>query len=401
MSSTFMKAKLEHAAVKDAATVDAAAAGDLWAAIIGADVELVPGSYAEAVRDTLPEKYEGLILTDDIAAAFAFAIHWAQRDRLPEMATTNAGPWNAQIGSWARRDVAREGWEFFAKRADRIAEVEQGFGWDCSAAWSSAQAIEISRGDFSQVERVAKLAGRMYAALRGARATKVPGIAGEVYSVEQGRAIDRLLPSTLALLSEPALEPVVLEQLATRRAPQYAVRGTQKRSKGPLVVAIDESGSMAGPRNEWAKAAAVAIARVASEEGRLVSVVHFSTSAQRQALRPKDAPGVVEMIQRFLNGGTKIALALDVSADEIRTLATQGNKGADVILITDGIDGDESGHCTAIAACQALDARLWTVAIEADIPECYSLRSRAVSYVRLGDERMNDASTICLFAGAA
>lgn len=393
MSSAFMKARREHDAVKRAAEENEREAGDLWNGITGR-AEPTKASYAEAVRDTLPEKYEGLVLTDDIAAAFAFKTHIELlHSRFP-------GASAARVDAWVLRDLAREGWAAFAVKADSVIEIEQGFGWDTSAAWSSIQEIQTAGGDMGQVERVAKLAGRMFAALRGARATRVPGAHGEVYSVEQGRAIERLLPQALAMLSDADFEPVVLEQLAQRRAPQYAVRGPQKRSKGPLVVAIDESGSMSGRRNEWAKAAAVAIARIASAEGRPVSVVHYSTSTLRQPLKPGDAKGVVSMIKKFLNGGTRIALALDVSADEVRELAAKGQKGADVILISDGIDGDDDGHAKAIAACAAVEARLWTVAIECEIPESSVLRSRAASYVKLGASDLTDGRSVCLFAGA-
>ena len=395
MSSDFLKARHEHASVKNAAMVDPGDAGDLWNAIVGLGSDPLAGSFAEAVRDTMPERFAALLGTEDTAAAYAFGIVWAKfRDhRLVAL--------RGQNGFGLRlRDHARSCWEDFARKADDVSELAQGFGWDDSAAWASAQNIQTARGDMALVQRVAKLAGRMYASLKGARATKIAGVAGEVYSVEQGRAIDRLLPSTLAMLSDSVLEGVVLEQIATRRAPQYAVRGTAKRSKGPLVMAIDESGSMVGARNEWAKAAAVAVARVAAEEGRAVSVVHYSTSAERQALRPRDGASVVQMIQRFLNGGTMISLALSVSTDEVKMLAKKGERGADIILVTDGIDGDEFGHAKAIDDAAAIGARLWTVAIECDISENASLRSRAASYVRLGAADMTSGASVNLFQGA-
>lgn len=395
--SDFLKARHEHAAVKAAAQVDPGDAGDLWNAIAGLGSDPVAGTFAEAVRDTMPERFTALVATDDIAAAYAFGIMWQTAQR---KFGTPTGRLGSGVPAWRLRDFARAGWADFAKKADDVSELSRGFGWDDSAAWASAQKIQEARGDMSLVQRVARLAGRMYASLKGARAIKVPGVSGEVYSVEQGRAIDRLLPSTLAMLSDASFEPVVLEQIATRRAPQYAVRGTAKRSKGPLVVAIDESGSMIGARNEWAKAAAVAVARVAAEEGRAVSVIHYSTSAERQALRPRDGASVVQMIQRFLDGGTAISLALSVSVDEVKALAKKGERGADIILVTDGIDGDGAGHVKAIDEGALIGARLWTVAIECDIDENAALRKRAAAYVRLGAADMSSGASVNLFQGA-
>lgn len=392
--SDFLKARHEHASVKRAAEIDPCEAGDLWNAIVGLGSDPLAGSFAEAVRDTMPERFAALLGTEDTAAAYAFGIMWTtQQDKISVCGT-------GHLSAWRVRDHARSCWTIFAKKADDISELAQGFGWDDSAAWASWQNIQESRGDMGIVQRVARLAGRMYASIKGARATKIAGVAGEVYSVEQGRAIDRLLPSVLAMLSDATYEPVILEQLATRRAPQYAVRGTAKRSKGPLVMAIDESGSMIGARNEWAKAAAVAVARVAAEEGRAVSVVHYSTSAERQALKPRDPASVVQMIRRFLDGGTMISLALNVSTDEIKALAKKGELGADIILVTDGVDPDNARHEGAIDEAATLGARLWTVAIECDIAESAALRSRAASYVRLGAADMNSGASVNLFSGA-
>jgi uncharacterized protein with von Willebrand factor type A (vWA) domain len=251
-----------------------------------------------------------------------------------------------------------------------------------------------------QVERIARLAGRMYVALRGAQARKIHGIPSEVYSVEQGNDLARLLPAEQVLLTDPVLEIAALERIASRRAAQYAVRGTTKVSKGPLVIALDESGSMSGERNEWAKAAAVALSRVATEEKRPVSVVHYSTSTVIQPLPPGDTATVLKMIQHFLGKGTAIGLAISVAVQQVRELAQKGQKGADIILVTDGIDGDVQAQETAIQEGHVLGARLWTVAIDCEIDERSPLRANAAHYIRVGRSDLRDKS-VTLLAGAA
>jgi uncharacterized protein with von Willebrand factor type A (vWA) domain len=240
----------------------------------------------------------------------------------------------------------------------------------------------------------------MYVALRGAQARKIHGIPSEVYSVEQGNDLARLLPAEQVLLTEPVLEIAALERIASRRAAQYAVRGTTKVSKGPLVIALDESGSMGGERNDWAKAAAVALSRVATEEKRPVSVVHYSTSTVIQPLPAGDTEALLKMIRHFLGKGTAIGLALGVAVQQVRELAQKGQKGADIILVTDGIDGDIQAQETAIAEGDVIGARLWTVAIECDIPDRSPLRARAAHYIRLGRSDLTDKS-VTLLAGAA
>lgn len=386
---SFLRARREHHTVKKAAAENPDLAADIWNAILGLGAAPIPGSFAEAVQDTVPLDHMALLATDDVAVAYAFDLMWDRARDLPP----NATPFEL-------RDLAREAWEAFHEQAEKTEHIASGFGWGIGAAWAHTQEVKLAQGDMSQVERVARLAGRMYVALRGAQARKIHGVPSEVYSVEQGNDLARLLPAEQVLLTEPVLEIAALERIASRRASQYAVRGTTKVSKGPLVIALDESGSMGGERNEWAKAAAVALSRVATEEKRPVSVVHYSTSTVIQPLPAGDTEALLKMIRHFLGKGTAIGLALGVAVQQVRELAQKGQKGADIILVTDGIDGDVGAQETAIAEGHVIGARLWTVAIECDIHEKSPLRAKAAHYIRLGRSDLNDKS-VTLLAGAA
>jgi Mg-chelatase subunit ChlD len=386
---SFLKAKREHRTVMKAAAENANLAADLWNAILSLGAAPAPGSFAEAVQDTVPVEHMPLLATDDVAVAYAFDLLWERARDLPP----NATPFEL-------RDIAREQWEGFRVQAEATEHISAGFGWGVAAAWAHTQEVRLAQGDLSQVERIARLAGRMYVALRGAQARKIHGVPSEVYSVEQGNDVARLLPVEQVMLMEPALEIVALERIGSRRASQYAVRGTTKVSKGPLVIALDESGSMGGEKNEWAKAAAVALSRVAVEEKRPVSVVHYSTSTVIQPLPSGDTGALLKMIRHFLGKGTAIGLALGVSVQQVRDLAQKGHKGADVILVTDGIDGDVTAQNTALQEGHVIGARLWTVAIECDIPETSPLRAKAAHYIRLGRTDLTEKS-VTLLAGAA
>jgi Mg-chelatase subunit ChlD len=382
--STFAQARREHRALAVAAAEDPVRAGDLWNAVVGMGTAR-PGSFAEAVADTAPVAHAALLASDDVAAAYAFELFWKT-------------PWSA-TSPFELRSLARETWAKFVEKAESTADLATGFGWDVSAAWTRTQEVALAQGDMSHVERVARLAGRMYVALRGARAGRVRGIPTEVYSVEQGSDVGRLLPSEQILLTEPLLETAVLERIATRRAAQYAVRGDARQSKGPLVLALDESGSMRGRRNEWAKAAAVALSRVAMGDRRAVSVVHYSTSTVTAPLKQGDGGAMLQMVRHFLGGGTAIGLALGIAVQEVNSLARKGQKGADIVLVTDGVDGDESAQAHAIDEATALGIRLWTVAIECDVPTSCPLRAGAAEYTRLGAADLSESSVVRL-AGA-
>jgi len=383
--SAFLQAMRQHRALVAATAEDPDRAADLWNAIVGAGTPTA-GSFAEAVADTAPVTHAALLAGDDVAAAFAFDLFWQTRSYYAS-------------SSFELRSSARETWEKFIARAENTANLAQGFGWDVSSAWTHTRDVTLAQGDMSQVERIARLAGRMYVALRGARASRVKGIPSEVYSVEQGSDVGRLLPSEQVLLTEPLLETVVLERIASRRAVQYAMRGDAKQSKGPLVIALDESGSMIGRRNEWAKAATVALSRVAMDEKRPVSVVHYSTSTVTQPIRLGDVGAMLKMVRHFLGGGTAIGLALGVAVQEVRNMARKGQKGADVVLVTDGVDGDLDAQFEALAAGMVLGVRLWTVAIECELADSSPLRAHAAEYTRLGASDLHEGSVVRL-AGA-
>ena len=102
------------------------------------------------------------------------------------------------------------------------------------------------------------------------------------------------------------------------------------------------------------------------------------------------------MIRHFLGGGTAIGLALGVAVDEVKRLARKGQKGADVVLITDGVDGEEVAIARAVTAARSFGIRLWTVAIECDIAPSSPLRSEAADYTRLRSLDLHESTIVRL-----
>jgi len=387
---TFSEARKRHESVGRHASINIDKAAALWGAVSGSEEPDPKQAFAYAVRDTVPAEHAPLLRENSVAAAYAFGIMARRGAHATVVMMTS---------SLARRDAAREAWKEFDVRAKQTEELANAFDWDLSDAWEHASKVAIAGGSMEMVSRIGNLAGRMHAALRGARAANVAGVPTSVHSTEVGNNISRLLPSEKALLMDPVLETVVLARIAGRKASQYAMRGDDKRSRGPFVIAVDESGSMQGKRNEWAKAAIVALARIAKAEKRPVSVVHYSTSCVVNKMA-FDPAGLGKILCHFLNGGTAIGRALNVSADEIQAMAAKGHRGADVVLITDGIDYDVAAQADAVRRLGGMDARLWTVAIECDIPVGNILRDKSSQYIKLGGEQLVDGKSVVSLAGA-
>ncbi len=113
-------------------------------------------------------------------------------------------------------------------------------------------------------------------------------------------------------------------------------------------------------------------------------VVHFGSATAVSPLVPGDSMAILNMTRHFLSGGTDIAKALSVGAREVGNLAQQGYVGADIVLITDGGDGNHKAIDTTLGLAQAQGVRLWTVLIEMQPDQSSPIVRRASEVIRVG-----------------
>jgi Mg-chelatase subunit ChlD len=382
---TFLQALRRHAMLESVVTpANEATAAAVYAGVTGQGG--IENGIAVAVADTAPREYVVLVATDDIAAAFAsVCLLDAFRTEPPHRTPRDA------------RRVADKGWQAFRALADQAGHLEHGLGADMSAAWPVLKAVQELRPDPEKMRRIATLAGRMYAALKGKKERRAANIPEEVVGVETGGDITALLPGEYALLATDPTKRHLFRQLTERRVLQFERRGKETKGRGPLVIALDESGSMQHHRDEWAKAAMTALTRIAWEDKRPVVVVHFSTATRVQILKPGDSAGVVKAQHTFLDGGTNIGRAMMVASDEVKNLETAGHRGADVVLVSDGGDAGSSVPA-ALTELQRRGARLWSIAI--DTPFVGALRDEAAEYVHLTDADLRKTDGALRVGGA-
>lgn len=284
-------------------------------------------------------------------------------------------------------EVAREAWAEFEKRRALANNVEEGYGADLSAAWELARDVQAV-GDVRVVEQIAKMAGRMYKVLceEGPR-VEIDGPA-EVRDVERGGDVEKLVAEETAQLFEEGLDDQARIRLMEKQSSQYRTKSVVPGARGPLVIMKDESGSMhddgEGNRNSWCAACCVALARVAHDGGRMASVVHYSTVATVTDLKPGDHKAVLDMSRHFLSGGTAIAQGIKKGIERVKALAEAGHGGADLVLCTDGGDGDYRSMDAQLDIAERERIQLWTVAIECDIHKDSPIVKRAKEVVRVG-----------------
>jgi uncharacterized protein with von Willebrand factor type A (vWA) domain len=111
-------------------------------------------------------------------------------------------------------------------------------------------------------------------------------------------------------------------------------KGTKKEGKGPIVVCVDNSGSMSGDRETWSKAVALALLEIATMQKRGFACIHFggpSDALEIIEINPGEK-GIlrkaVKVAEFFLNaGGTAFEPAL---SQALELISKQNFKKADV-----------------------------------------------------------------------
>lgn len=186
-----------------------------------------------------------------------------------------------------------------------------------------------------RLARIAMLAGKFKRIAAAKQKSKVRHGADEVSDIEMGANLSRLLPSELVRLAHPLLRRVFLASLIEGRAMQYRLSGTDSLGRGPLVVCLDKSGSMDGPKDVWATAVALALLDVAQRQRRPFALVAFDGAVKHEARVEVGGQLPEDALLVSCSGGTNITGTLARALSIIQE-SNGAMKKADVVLITDG-----------------------------------------------------------------
>ena len=210
-----------------------------------------------------------------------------------------------------------------------------------------------------RLRKVMELAGRLRRIADSGRKVRDNLGADTLVGVTIGGDLPRVLPAELVLLRHPRLRRIQLAKLADRRMAQYHLQGETPQGRGPVVVLLDESGSMSGDRSMWASAVALACMGIAARESRSCTVIGFNSgiryavhldkagkswtlpTANRYALDLERSPialgdagtMAVHIATSSPSGGTNFSPAFQAALD-LEEGVTQDR--ADLILVTDG-----------------------------------------------------------------
>jgi uncharacterized protein with von Willebrand factor type A (vWA) domain len=210
--------------------------------------------------------------------------------------------------------------------------------------------IELGKklAENAKLKKLGQMVGRMRSQARALHRKIFERANAEMYEVGTGAELSRLLPHELLALRHPLLRREFGRRFLDAELLQYTLRATDDKGRGPMIVCIDGSSSMAGDKEIWSKAVSLTLLEIAQRQRRLFRSICFASAdtplqvldlnrRQRYIAEPSK---IFALAEYFPGGGTDFQKPLSAA---IECLRKARYKRGDVVFITDGecrVDGE-------------------------------------------------------------
>ncbi len=162
----------------------------------------------------------------------------------------------------------------------------------------------------------------------------------EVRGIDYGNDLSMVVPEEWLDYFNPHKKALFRKKYADETLCLYDLKAKNPRGRGSMIICLDNSGSMQGPKEEASKAIAIALMEIAVSQKRDFVVIMFGGSDDD--LRVFEVPGgrctpeqLVEIGEHFLcSAGTDFEKPL---TEALRYLEKDKYPGADIVFITDGV----------------------------------------------------------------
>ena len=193
----------------------------------------------------------------------------------------------------------------------------------------------------SKLKKLAHMVGRMREHALALRRTLFERANAEMYEVGLGAELSRLLPHELLALRHPLLRRDFARRFVDAELLQYALRAVEEKGRGPMIVCIDGSSSMAGDKEIWSKAVSLTLLDIAQRQRRLFRSICFAAAdmplqvldLNRHQRYVAEMHKVFQLAEYFPGGGTDFQKPL---AAALECLQKARYKRGDIVFITDG-----------------------------------------------------------------
>ena len=203
------------------------------------------------------------------------------------------------------------------------------------------------------------------------RETRLPDAPGELKGIRHSDRIERMLGSEAVLTRHPVLRKLWRARLAESRLLTYeseavfvervpdpaaqphasAAPAPDPRERGPMILAVDTSGSMKGAPENIAKAVVLEALRTAQREQRGCVLIAFGGPGEvvecELSAQDKGFTALFDLIGQGFDGGTDVQTPIEHAVARVHEACW---RSADLLIVSDGEFG-----CTG-ATLAALDA---------------------------------------------
>jgi len=220
-----------------------------------------------------------------------------------------------------------------------------------------------------QLVEIADSLGRIEGA--GRERGVAEGGSEEVVGVRLGGNIEDVLPSELALLSDPSTEDLFYQRFVERRLLALELSGegmggvADAEKRGPVIACIDTSASMRGAPEMAAKALVLAVCRRVLPQHRTLHLLLFGGPGEWTELRLRAGQGGLEDLLEFLGMG--FDAGTDFDGPLLRAMELLDERDlhrADVLVVTDGLGRASREVIERVSALRAeRHFKVWSVVL--------------------------------------
>src|SRR2546421_1139105 len=260
----------------------------------------------------------------------------------PEAGTSPEDATAAEASSERLREVLRDVREDLEGAVELVAAWSAGAGEETRLPPEMKLQLMRNLVRNPRLRRIARLFGRYRRMGLADREAKALLASEEVVDFVQGGEVARALAAELANFAMREREDLFYSKVVQHQLLTYELWQRHERPR-PVYLCLDNSGSMSGDKEVWAKASALALAHMALQHGRSVEIVLFGDAADPLrvgSLEPRDKgpiplEEVLDVASYFLGGGTDFQKTLSHVLDTI--VAAGGASGHDVPFVSHGL----------------------------------------------------------------
>ena len=197
-----------------------------------------------------------------------------------------------------------------------------------------AVAKELRR--FKNINKLSEMVGRFRASASNLQKKKTKEEGQEIYGVELGNEIHKVLPSEKMYLANAKTKKSFYKKYYQKELLSYKQKNNKVSSKGPIICCIDTSTSMEGDLEVWSKSVAMALLDIAYKQKREFVAVLFSYKVgdviefNKNKVEPKK---IYNLATSFYGSGTNF---IEPLTESLKLIGKSRYKYADIVFITDG-----------------------------------------------------------------